>query len=305
MKNKLITRILLVSFLPIFWGCEQFLEVDLPGQEPRLVMNALLETSDTIRVYLTKSKGILEGREYDGFEYVKNGQVYLKNEAGEIFDFGFLDKSNPIESFAYYYLAGHDFQVNQHYEIIAESPDFNQISAQVQFPEKVAIKELSYRNLGPADSFAQQDLLEFTVKFDDLPGKNFYELTGRFYGQSTTNENSFYSGDLNPQPVNPAYERDSWTNRGILFDDVLLNGKDSEIVFRVTFPRDYDLDVTIEFSHVSESYYRYEETVGLQDYNRGDFLSQPVLVYNNIRNGMGILKARNRDQQVINILLDD
>lgn len=305
MSNRFSTSRLLVILIPFFLGCEQFLEVELPGQEPRLVMNALLETSDTVRVFLTKSKGILEGREYDGFEYVKNGQVYLKNQAGEIFDFGFLDKSNPIESFAYYYLAGHVFQVNEQYEIIAESPGFESVSGKVQFPEQVAIKDISYRNLGPADSFTANDLLEFTLKFDDLPGRNFYELTGHFYGQSTTNENSFYSGDLNPQPVNPAYDRDSWTHRGILFDDVLLNGKDSEIVFRATFPRDFDLDVTIELSHVSESYYRYIETVGLQDYNRGDFLSQPVLVYTNIQNGMGILKARNRDQQVINILLED
>lgn len=305
MKNRLRICLSILFLIPFFGGCEQFLEVELPGQEPRLVMNALLETSDTIRVYLTKSRGILEGRENDGFEYVKDGKVFLKNEAGEISNFGFIDESNPIESFAYYYLAGYDFQVNQQYEIIAESSGFNEISAQVQFPEKVAIQELSYRNLGPADSFTDHDLLEFTLKFDDLPGENFYELTGRFYGQSTTNENSFYSGDLNPRPVNPAYERDSWTYRGLLFDDVLLDGNDSEIVFRATFPRDYDLDITIELSHVSESYYRYIETVGLQDYNRGDFLSQPVLVYTNIRNGMGILKARNRDQRIINILLQD
>lgn len=305
MRNRFSTSLLFVILIPIFWGCEQFLEVDLPGQDPRLVMNVLLEPTDTIRVFLTKSKGILEGREYDGFEYVKDGQVSLKTESGESLQFTFVDKSNPLEPFAYYYLAGHDFKVNEQYEIIAESPGLKEISAKVLLPEKVEIKEISYRNLGVYESFSSHDLLEFTVKFDDLPGVNFYELTGRFYGQSTTEENSFYSGDLYPRPVNPAYERDSWANRGILFNDVLLNGKDSEIVFRTSLPRNYDLDVTIELSHVSESYFRYEETVGLQDYNRGDFLSQPVLVYTNIQNGMGILKARNKDQQVIKILLED
>lgn len=290
--------------IPFLLGCEQFLEVELPGQEPRLVMNALLEPSDTIRVYLTKSKGILEGTEYDGFEYVRDGQVFLKTEDGSLFPFGFAEKSNPFESFAYYYLAGYNFRVNDQYEIIAESAGYKEISAKVRFPERVPIKELSYRNLGPTDSFSNHDLLEFTVKFDELPGMDFYELTGQIYGSSTTQENSFYSANLNPKPVNPAYERDSWIARGILFDDVLLAGNDSEIVFRAIIPREYDLDVTISLAHVSESYFRYEETVGLQDYNRGDFLSQPVLVYNNIQNGMGILKARNTDQRVLNILLE-
>lgn len=288
-------------------GCEQFLEVELPGQEPRLVMNALLETSDTVRVFLTKSKGILEGRENDPFEFVKDGQVFLKSGTGEVFPFTFVDRSNPFfSSYSFYYLAGYDFKVNEEYEIIAESPGFKEISAKVQLPEKVEIKEISYRNLGPYESFLTHDLLEFTVKFDDpTGGVNFYELTGSFYGQSITDENSFYSGDLYPRPVNPAYQRDSWTYSGLLFDNVLLSGNDSEIVFRSTFPRNYDLEVTINLSHVSESYYRYEETVGLQNYNRGDFLSQPVLVYTNIQNGMGILKARNTDTKILKILLEE
>ncbi|MFN3998047.1 DUF4249 domain-containing protein [Algoriphagus sp.] len=305
MTNRIKSSIPLVLLLSIILSCEQFLEVELPGQEPRLVMNALIESNDTVKVFLTKSRSILEGREYDGFDYVKNGKVFLKNEAGAIFPFGFIDKSNPIESFAYYYLAGYDFKPNEQYEILAESDGFKEISGQVQFPARVAIKEISYRNLGPDESFSSQDLLEFTVKFDDLPGKNYYELKGRYFGPSTTQANSFYSGDLYPRPVNPAYERNSWTYSGLLFDDVLLSGNDSEIVFRSTFPRDYDLEVTINLSHVSESYYRYEETVGLQNYNRGDFLSQPVLVYTNIQNGMGILKARNTDTKILKILLED
>lgn len=296
--KNLIPFLLLTGML----GCEQFLEVELPGQEPRLVINSLLEKSDTIRVYLTKSKGILEGKAFDGFDFVKDGQVFLKTEGGTKVSFGFIDKSNPIESFAYYYLAGYDLKENERYEILARSPGFKEISGQVQFPEQIPIKELSYKNLGAAPNAERSDLIEFTLKFDDLQGRNFYELTGRIMGRSTTQANSFYFSDLYPRPVNPAYKRDSWTYHGILFNDLLLNGKDSELVFRVSIPKGYDLEVVINFSHVTESYYRYEETVGLQGNNRGDFLSQPVLVYTNIKNGMGILKARNTDTKILKIL---
>lgn len=300
-KKVLISFVLLIGLV----GCEQFLEVDLSGQEPRLVVNSLLENSDTIRVYLTKSRGILEGKEYDGFEYVKDGQVFLKTSDGSMLPFGMIDKSNPFESLSYYFLTGVDLKENEQYEILAGSAGFKNVSAQVQFPQYVPIKSISYKNLGPNSNSDTGNLLEFTLKFDDPQGRNFYELTGKIFGRSTTQENSFYSSDLNPRPVNPAYERDSWYFTGLLFDDVLLTGDDSEIVFRVSIPKGYELDVTFDLSHVSESYYRYEETVGLQDYNRGDFLSQPVLVYTNIQNGMGILKARNKDQQVLKILLED
>lgn len=306
MRKRFKTVILFVFFIPFFGGCEQFLEVELPGQEPRLVMNALLEPTDTIKVYLTKSKGILEGADHDEFEYVKDGQVYLKTEDGSLKPFDFIDKSETYRPFAFYYLAGHDFNVNEYYEILAESPGFKEIIAKAQLPEKVAIKELTYRNLGPYESFSTHDLLEFTMKFDDPPGGvNFYELTGSFYGQSITDENSFYSGDLRPWPVNPVYERESWARTGILFNDLLLPGNDSELVFRAILPKGYNLDVTINLSHISESSYRYEETVSLQGYNRGDFLSQPVLVYTNVQNGLGILKARNKEQKVLKILLEE
>lgn len=295
---------------PIFlltglFGCEQFLEVELPGQEPRLVMNALLEPSDTVKVFLTKSRSILEGREYDDFEIVKDAQVSLKTEAGAILPLIFVDKSNRIEQTAYYYLAGYEFTANKGYEILAESPGFQSISGAVQYPELIPIKNISYQNLGPSESLGNYDLIEFTLKFDDLPGSDFYEITGIYYGLSTTQENSAYGGDLSPRPVNPVYEREYWIQSGLLFDDILLSGNDSEMVFRATLPRDADLDVTIRLSHVSESYFLYKENVGLQNNSQGDFLSQPVLVYTNIQNGMGILKARNTDQQILKILLED
>lgn len=305
MGNKVRNSAFFVLLLPTLWACEQFLEVELPGQEPRLVLNALLEPSDTIRVYLTKSKGILEGKENDGFEFVNEGQVFMKTEGGAILPFGFIDKSRPFEPNAYYYLVGYEFKGNEQYELLAESAGYKGISGQVQFPERVAIKELTYKNLGPDLSSESSDLLEFTLKFDELPDVNFYELTGKLYGKSTTQANSFYSSDLYPRPVNPAYDQNSYIQNGILFDDILLSGDDSEMVFRVSMPRNYDLDVTINLSHISESYYRYEQAVGLQQNNRGDFLSQPVLVYNNIQNGMGILKARNRDQRILKILLEE
>lgn len=295
---------LLIVF-PAFWSCEQFLEVELPGQEPRLVINSLLEPSDTLKVFLTESRSILEGRDYDEFEIVSDAQVQLKTENGEIFPMTFIDKSRPFEPNAYYYLAGFELGENENYEIHAESPGIKPVVGRVQFPEKVPIKDVSFRNLGPSESLNNYDLVEFTLIFDDFPGRNFYELSGRYYGQSTLQENSFFTGDLSPRPLNPAYETNVWFQSGILLDDVLLSGENSEIVFTATLPRDARLEVTIRFSNVSESFYRYRKTVGLQNSNRGDILSQPVLVFSNIENGMGILQARNPDQRVLNILLED
>ncbi|WP_297336186.1 DUF4249 domain-containing protein [Algoriphagus sp.] len=290
---------------PALWSCEQFLEVGLPDQEPRLVINTLLEPTDTLKVFLTESRSVLEGRDYDEFPIVSDAQVQLQTSGGEIFPMTFIDKSRPYEPNAYYYLSGFELKEHENYEIHAKRTGFESVVGRVQFPELVPIKNISYRNLGPSESSANFDLVEFALTFDDPPSRNFYELSGQYYGQSTSEDYSFYSGDLYPTPVNPAYESYSWFQSGIVFDDLLLTGEDSELVFTASIPRDVELEVAIRFSNVSESFIRYRQTVGLQNDTRGDILSQPVLVYSNIENGMGILQARNPNLRVLNMLLED
>lgn len=303
--NKQISILLAFVSALGFSACDQFLDVELPGQEPKLVLNALLENTDTIRVSLSKSRGILEGGQFDRFEPVKDAQVFIKSDKGATIPLIFKDQKNPSEPFAYYYLAGFDFESGDRYEITAESPGFPSVNSQVVFPESILIKEITYQDLGPSGSSQNQNLFEFTLKFEDPIAKTYYELDGSILGRSTTQANSFYSSKLYPRPVNPAYEKDYSWGLGFLFSDVLLRGKDSEMVFRITLPIGFELDVEINLAHVSESYYKYHDSAALQTYNRGDILSQPVLIYNNIQNGLGIFSARNRDQQILSITVEN
>jgi hypothetical protein len=303
--NKRISILLAFVLVLSLSACEQFLEVDLPGQEPKLVLNGLLENTDTIKVFLSKSRGILEGNQYDRFESVTDSEVYIKLDNGAILPFIFKEQSNPFESFSYYYLTGFDFGSGDRFEIFAESDGFQPVNSQVVFPQFIPIKEISFQNLGPSGSLENHDLFEFTLKFEDPSTKDFYELGGQISGKSTIQENSYYGSELYPIPVNPAYEKDFNSNSNILFNDVLLRSNEAEMVFRTTLPRYYELEVSINLAHVSESYYRYYASAELQSNNEGDILSQPVLVYTNIQNGLGIFSAKNRDQKIITLTLED
>jgi len=303
MSKRTIYSAIILLFLS---GCEQFLEVELPGQEPKLVVNALLEPGDTLKVFLTKSSGILEGREYnDKFETVKNAKVSLTSGSGSPVQLNYLEKLSHFGLESFYYLKSPNLKANETYKLSAESPGFKSIESRLTLPQSVPIKELTFKNLGANGSSENYDLVEFTLKFEDLPGKNFYEIKGDFIGESTTRANSFYVGELYPIPVNPVYKRNTWYGSGLLFNDLLLNGKDSEMIFRTTLPRDANLKVTVILSHVSESYFLYEETAGLQSQTRNDFFSQPVLVYSNVLNGLGIFKARNSSTKILDILFED
>ena len=306
---KLKNLILFLISIVVLSSCEQFLEVDLPGQEPRMVLNALLEPADTLKVFLTKSRGILEGREYDEFELVKNADVYLKDEDNQIFPLGYIDKSRTNEQTAFYYLSGHEFRDDQTYEIVAEHDQYPTINTEQRLPSKIQIKSIDMVDLGPRPDFESENEFEVTVKFEDPPGRSFYEISGRIFGSEmfvSEGDTSlfFYSSDLYPEPVNPVYQKDYQMRNVLLFNDVLLDGSESQMVFRTSIRRSMDMEVTIRLSHVSESYYRFYDTADLQRYNSGDFLSQPVLVYNNVTNGLGIFKSRNTDQRVVVVRVD-
>jgi len=295
----------------ILASCEQFLEVELPGQEPVMVLNALLEPTDTLKVFLSKSKGVLEGNDFnEEFKVVSGANVYIKDQEGQIFPLGYIDRSRPFETNAFYYLSGFNFIGGKTYEIVAEKAGFPTISSVQEMPKKTNIKSIDMVNLGPIDELGGHDLFEVTVKFDDPPGKNFYEISGQIFGRGIfiTDGDTIpllYSSDLNPRPVNPIYQKDFLLRNVLLFNDVILNGPVSEIVFRTSIVRNMDLEVTINFSHVTEAYYLFYNTADLQQNNRGDFFSQPVLVYNNIKNGLGIFKSRNTQQRVIEMKIQD
>ncbi|REG78271.1 DUF4249 domain-containing protein [Algoriphagus antarcticus] len=308
MKTRYLT-ISILSFLALM-SCEQFLEVDLPGQEPKLVLNSLIEPSDTVKVFLTQSRGVLAGREYDEFDLVKDATVQLKDGTGNIYTLDYIDRSRPYDTDAFYYLRGKDLVGGESFEISVEKEGFPKISSEEVLPQKVDIKSIEMTNLGSNGGLETEDVFEVTVKFSDPPGNDFYEISGGISGRDifvNAGDTTYfsYSSALYPKPVNPIYEKDYLLRNVLLFRDNLLNGAESEMVFRTSIRRDLDLKVTIRLSHVSESYYLYYDTADLQQYNSGDILSQPVLVYTNIKNGLGIFKARNTDERVIEMRVDD
>lgn len=301
---------LFVLSICLLMSCEQFLEVELPGQEPRLVLNSLMEPTDTLKVFLSQSKGILEDRSDDQFEVVKGAQVQVEDEAGKIHPLDYLERQGPFGLEAFYFLDNPSLAPGQSYEVTAAKDGFATVQSKEAIPETVQIKSIEMTNLGQIEGQTTNDLIEVKIKFEDPPQRDFYEISGEIVGQDIRvvngdTVNFVYSSSLYARPANPIYERNYQIRDVILFRDNLLKGDASEMVFRISLPKDYDLTVTIRLSHVSESYFLYYDTSDLQWYNRGDFLSQPVLVYTNITNGLGIFKARTSDERVFEMRLED
>ena len=52
-------------------------------------------------------------------------------------------------------------------------------------------------------------------------------------------------------------------------------------------------EIYFVLKNISKSYYDFQSTYGLQDWNDGDPFAQPVQVFSNIENGIGIFMTGN------------
>lgn len=299
------TNFILFAIL-FLWGCEQFLEVELPDQEPRLVLNALLENKDTLQVFLSRSRSVLEGGQFnnEGFAAVRNAQITLRDEEGNAFVFQPVDRSLPWFEDYFYQLPNPGLKAGHIYEITAEAPGYTSVKSTQKLPERVPITLINITDLGPAQNSEFSNTYEVSLRFNDPSGVNFYEISGSILGKNfvvTEGDTTFFffADELRPDPVNRSISKDHLLRNVLLFEDVFIDTANPEVVFRIRIPANTEVEVTIVLSHVTEAYYRYYDTADLQFYNRGDFLAQPVLVFNNIQQGLGIFKARSADQRVL------
>lgn len=280
-------------------SCETFLELELPDNEPRLVINALLEPSSPIFVHVTSSNSILEE---DEFEIIPDAMVTVTDEEGRIHSLQFIKPNEWAPNYGYYTSEAFDPTPGSTYLVETSKSGFETASSQATIPLKPQIKSFSFRDLPrdqPRDIYYPSTEVEFTLVFDDPAGENFYEIELYYEGSGEVKD---YEG--NPYETtykqfaylyskNPAYEQDYRNAPGIIINDRLFDQQEASINFQTHLPASSQLKLKVYLREITKEAYRYDMSYSLQRSNQGDPLSQPVQVFSNINNGFGILGARN------------
>ena len=106
--------------------------------------------------------------------------------------------------------------------------------------------------------------------------------------------------------LNPFMDETSYSGDDALFSDILFNGETKQIEFTIFLGKidegeDVLSSLKVELRNVSESYYYYYRSVDLHQMNEGNPFAEPVQVYSNVENGLGIFTAYNESSQVLNL----
>jgi len=293
-------------------SCEQYYIVDMPDLNPQFVINGTLEPGKPVDIIITRTKGVLEDInidwvEIDGvslavnYDPVKDAVVRLTVDGQSSYLLTYRERIHNDVLLGAYFNDEIQIEAGRTYELEVSGSGLPTATSKVTVPLPISINSLKFRQGVPDPTFGNfAKQADFFIGFNDPIVRNFYEVQLHiktvarieYEGGVWYNEYGFF---YEIDPLHPAYQREYVFGKSphITINDLLFNGGATELGFSVLiYPEESaTYDATIYLKHVTEDWYRYRNTLELQRKNGGDPLSQPVQVYTNIRNGLGILRA--------------
>ena len=288
-------KLLTLSFLFILQNCTKVIEIDIPQDNPRQVLNCLFTENKPFKVRLTKSVGMLD----DFSTPIDNATVVL------------YENNIAVETLNYansYYTSQLTAQPNKNYKISSSATGFEQINAQNTIPAppiitNVSLIEEAYFDTTLEGFFGQLNI----IIEDDIVQNNYYELEIiRTYYFMNGNEEEYIVGltgiEFCSDPIIMNEIDEQSISKGLVFTDESFNGTSSELQF--DFINHYNDDDTpisykVVLRSITEDYYRYKKRLNKHTHFREgeiwDVLIEPIQMYSNIEEGYGIFAGYNEN----------
>jgi len=282
--------------MPLIWvSCEKEVDIPIEYTDPKLVVNGLFNTDSLWEVEISISQYIYDN---SSIPLIDDAQVTITASTGN--SFALINQGNGL-----YTSQVEKPQTGEVYTIDVSHSNYVNVRASNQLPTEIAIQNIDwqqqlvvsgelYRKInitfqdGPEDDYYMIRLAAtfWELEYDPLTGQKDSVLVRfplYFFSQSPAVENG--SGN-DPQP-------------SITFKDDLFNGSQYTIDLLVeeylfTEEKESLEAIQISTSKISAEFYWYETSYQAYLSSRDNkFFTQPVQVYTNIENGLGIFAGYN------------
>jgi len=304
MRNYILSISILFTI-----SCETIVELDMPIHQPVIVLNSTLENDSVCNVFLSHSRAAFDQNEINA---IKNANVTLTYQ-----DLSFGLNQDSIVDYSevtYYYTHSNKLISGLEYAIEVNHPDYNSVFANTRIPKNINFLNYEINSLDTTASRSSRLKLNF---LDHLDEDNYYRI--RLFAPYDEYEDwdywdydwseydlkqfvkytelELYSNDPSLSDGSIPWEGYSFAGSAAFFTDDLFDGEQKELVF------DLDLDLNnfaagdslfLEFTSFSEEAYNYiYSVIRSQNSFVSPFGTEPVSVYSNIENGIGIFMGAN------------
>jgi hypothetical protein len=316
MKKLIIYVQVVVVILLTSISCESVIEFKGSEAEPKTVIYSLLHPDSLITVSVAESHAVFEERYEPG--QITNAVVRLYRDGDLIETLTYV----PAEAVPDYYPANpYSKYVSQMtrpvpgstYRIEAEVPGMGKASGEARLPDPVTITGIDTTTV--ISEWGESQIV-VKLQFQDPAGTdNFYRFSARSVSGSypgnkqepyspmipvVVTENNISYGAYTEPLIAPQQEDDIFgmylENHYYLFTDELISGKEYGLTLK--YQHTYPQIEYFEFVHaifslhsISRDLYLYLQSYSAHMQTRDNFLAEPVLVYTNIKGGLGVVGA--------------
>lgn len=289
MSNRFIGLCLIL----VFTSCQVIVDIDPVEYEPVLVLNCIL-ADDSIglpiqNLTLTASKDILDS----STSYLPIGGADIALYEDNIL------VATAAEYQAGYYGFNYSPKAGSTYKIAANAANYTPAISESTIPFPAADISIDEFTPIPEGNFEKEQTYRLTYTIDDVEGDDYYDT--ELYISYTTG--SIESGSLNRRIVKVSF-RELGANLELLdeedtsrvFSDALFDGKRHTRTIEFDYWNKEKIvsehtDILLDVRHCSEAYYAYFTSIENQVNSKENPFSEPVPVYNNIENGLGIFAS--------------
>ena len=280
-RNTLVVLIAATCLL----GCDTVVELDVPRDDSQLVVNSFFTPDSTFGVSLYKSTFVLdEGRSKP-----------ITGATAKVFDSNGNEVVELTEQENGVYTSGVSAEPGKTYEIKVSKSGYETATALSTVPVDTA----QVIKLETTSSSGSSSSATISLWIDDPEGVDYYEVTGQSKTVIYTPNDTLYFGKKLYLNSNNATFEDFESGRyDMFFDDKLFDGTRQKLTFRTNLLKAQctndnaecrdEHEVTLFVRKISKEYYRYKQSMYQQNEVGGDPFAEPVPVYDNIENGLGI-----------------
>ena len=283
MKN-----LLLFCFLFLMISCEREVEIDAPPYDSKIVVNGLLSNEKEIRVAVSHSVVALSDLR----------PAYLEDAVVEIWEDGSTIGTGTYDAFNKYYSWPQNPKPGSQYRIRVSHPDYPVVDEIMYLPNPGTLGGVVYLDSVGLDTSGNA-LAAMEITINDPGGeRNFYKVFFSYYFQNSVFlPFEFLTNDAILLSPSTTKEDDG----SYMFSDELFNGNTRTI--RVEFSRDIATGsprFMVLSEVLGEDLYKYRVSLTRFEESKENPFVEPVFVYSNIRNGLGILAGSIAERDTIN-----
>ncbi len=292
MRKSIIVSLIIVMFF--FLSCEKSFKYDEKNTR-KIDVTCFIKANDTIKVNVSYSY-----KPGEFIEYINDADVYIYE--GDEMKEKLAYKKNYFQE-GWYFSEKYLPEENKNYRLVVFVPNYDTIYATTHIPKHISIDSIVYDTYvlkTDSDEIIEGDTIfhysiffDFKLHFKDNLDAGYYVLNADYL---------FSSSDAVIEAKNKDGYFSSSTEKIAFFNDNVFNGQNYSLRFSYQDPNYMTIDtltLKTELQTVSKEAYLFFQTAYLQRKNRDNPLVEPVIIYSNIKNGVGIFAGVSSDSKII------